>query len=80
MEYHTVLSDFMPTTIEPKAAKPRRVRTRRTAIWQAHSQEPGIQISLRLHPEVLAKLQRLADTAVQSKSQFVTKWILGLPD
>lgn len=85
----------MTTTIEPKA-KPGRPRKRRAswprnptrkaetpASWQrnlAQNPEAGIQISLRLPAAVLFKLQRLADSAVQSKSQYVTKWILDLPD
>jgi hypothetical protein len=42
--------------------------------------DAGIQISLRLPRDTLAKLIRLSDAAVQSKSQFVTKMVSDLPE
>lgn len=42
--------------------------------------EAGIQISLRLPVPVLAKLTRLSEAAVQTKSQYITKLIAELSD
>jgi hypothetical protein len=41
--------------------------------------EAGIQISLRLPPATLAKLTRLAELSVQTKSQYVTKLLERIP-
>jgi hypothetical protein len=41
---------------------------------------PGIQISLRLPAEVLAKLERLSRAAVQSKSNYITKLVSEIPE
>jgi hypothetical protein len=42
--------------------------------------DPGVQVSIRLSKAALAKLERLSEKAVQSKSQYLVKLIQELPD
>jgi len=86
----------MPTKLlKPKskrisAAQLKRLKKLETAAWKrrqithawraARGYEAGIQISLRLPQATLAKLERLADHAYQSKSQFITKLVAEIPD
>jgi hypothetical protein len=65
--------DAGPTRKHPKRGRP-------PAREPFYSHEAGKQISLRLAPEVLAKLEALAREAVQTKSQYITKWLLELPE
>jgi hypothetical protein len=41
---------------------------------------PGVQVSIRFPKAALAKLERLSEKAVQSKSQYLVKLIQELPD
>ena len=61
--------------------KARRRRVRRApAPGHAMRPNPGIQISLRLQPEILAKLIRLSQTAFQTKSQFIAQLVNELSE
>jgi len=64
----------MPTQTIPK---PKRRRSRGLIGPDGHPVRPeaGIQISLRLSKPVLAKLIRLSESAMQSKSQYITKML-----
>jgi hypothetical protein len=42
--------------------------------------DPAIQISLRFPKPALEKLERLSESAVQTKSQYVVKMIQDLPE
>jgi hypothetical protein len=57
-----------------------KVRWEETSLTKARNCEPGIQISLRLPRATLAKLSRLAAEGVQSKSQYITKLLQGIPE
>jgi hypothetical protein len=50
----------------------------RDDVYMPH--EAAIQISLRLPRATLAKLTRLAQLSVQTKSQYVTKLLQRIPD
>ena len=61
---------------EPRQAS-KRVRIRSSPAF-GRSLRGGKQISLRLPHETLQKLERLADLAVQTKSQYITKLLQTL--
>jgi hypothetical protein len=70
---------FMPTETKLKS-KGKRARPLIGPDGHPVRPEAGIQISLRLPRPVLAKLTRLSDAAVQSKSQYITKMVAEIPE
>jgi len=65
-----------------KSLELQHFKTRRPPYQPArrYQRPAGIQISLRLPRETLAKLTRLSKSAFQSKSQFITKLLSTLSE
>jgi hypothetical protein len=70
-----------PSTLAQEGVMPESNVDAHGRIMPAYMQhEAGIQISLRIPRAELAKLTKLADAAVQTKSQFVTRLLQRIPD